>query len=568
MKRRNELCLARMEYAWFALPLVTVAIALAPLALPGLWFGHDLLFEVVRGTQYARALEEQGFPPRWAPDLARGYGYPIFLFFPHTFLLLTTVLSYLLGWVAAVKLVLFSVVLSGCLGTFRLARLFVDRPTAALLSSLWACTPYLGYNLWARSAFAETTALAILPWVLWSVVTVLGPIGSSPRRRLAAAAIGAIFAVSHNLTVVLAAPLLMGTAYAAVTMPGRPRTERFFDGLKAVVFACALSAFYTLPVALEVSSVRLNWPMDGRFGVLTNLLGIAGTPAEYAGWVVAATTGLAGVALYKRSGGGRPTTGVMVMAALFVGYLFLVVAPSAPIWRALPALSIVGFPSRLLGPVWLLALGCFGFGLSVYHVRLTSRSRLLIVGVALLIQFGSFDWSGARRVDVTLLDTSPAFLRRAHVTTTVLDEFVPASVQRLPELVADPIFGCTDERSQITLTLDEPFRSEASVVTPSAAILLVRRFAFAGWVLEVDGVVVVPALTKYGTMKVHLAAGTHKVALRWKEPMGRKAATLLSIGALAVWWLLWIRGFQRAPSAEPTESTQDRGEAEDLFPNV
>ena len=76
---------------------VCTLVACYPLFFSGLPHGNDIGLELIRLTEYQRALADGQLPPRWAENLEGGFGYPIFNFFPHVFLMLVSGLMSLRG---------------------------------------------------------------------------------------------------------------------------------------------------------------------------------------------------------------------------------------------------------------------------------------------------------------------------------------------------------------------------------------------------------------------------------------------------------------------------------------
>jgi hypothetical protein len=305
----------------------------------------------------------------------------------------------------------------------------------------------------------------------------------------------------------------------------------------------------------------MQWDPHGRFGVLQNLLWSqaaaagGGSATERAAWAVTAVVGgvsAVAVAARRLPGATRPAAAAGLVAAFC---LVLATAVAAPVWQAVPALWKVQFPSRLLGPAWLSVAALVAVGAECLWRTSgpTRHSRGLVAGLAVTIALAatlhlSLPWSSARRLPMTGLDTSGAFLRRAHITSTVVDEFMPRGVTRLPSTPAEPTFGFTVAGASIVEAPATGLDRDAVLDTREAGTLLVRRFAFAGWRLLVDGRPVEPALTSFGTMKVELPPGRHAVALRWEDPPLRRAFGWASGLGLAAWLALWASSRRRTPT--------------------
>ncbi len=95
--------------------------------------------------------------------------------------------------------------------------------------------------------------------------------------------------------------------------------------------------------------------------------------------------------------------------------------------------------------------------------------------------------------------------------------------------------------------------TEAAVGAPEPGALVFARWGFPGWHAEVDGAAVQWTLAPGGRISVPVPAGEHLVTLRYTNPPVRRAATALSLIALALWMGLTRRALRvpRAPASAP-----------------
>ena len=116
-------------------------IAMTTLATLPVWghgfpLGHDAFWEAIRIREFAAAMADGQWPPRWAPNFAAGYGYPIFNFFPPLYLNLASGL--VLGGLSvttAVKCLIIVLVLAGATGVWYCVRPWGDRRAATMAAA-------------------------------------------------------------------------------------------------------------------------------------------------------------------------------------------------------------------------------------------------------------------------------------------------------------------------------------------------------------------------------------------------------------------------------------------------
>jgi uncharacterized membrane protein len=194
--------------------LLAALVALPAIAGPGIVNtrgGGDSPFLILRTHQMAQALRSGALPVRWMPDAALGLGYPAFNYYaalPYY----VSAAGYLggLGVLGGIKLAqLIGFLLAGG-ATFGLARSLSLSRTASVLASLaYSYAPFHLVNTYVRGdALSEFYAMGIFPLALTqAVLLVRRPV---VPRALALALAYAALAVTHNISAMLASPLLHG----------------------------------------------------------------------------------------------------------------------------------------------------------------------------------------------------------------------------------------------------------------------------------------------------------------------------------------------------------------------
>lgn len=197
--------------------------ALAPLLSPGYFFdAHDADHSVFFLVQFDAAIRDGALWPRWGPDHALGYGYPLWLVYAPLAYYVAELFHLLgLGFTAAVKVTWALATLLGGLGAYALLRRWFGRApagrAAALVGGLiYVYAPYHLLNMYVRAALAEYCALAWFPWVLLAFDRVVGNLPPLPRagkewvRDIALAALAyAGLLLTHTGTILIFTPLLL-----------------------------------------------------------------------------------------------------------------------------------------------------------------------------------------------------------------------------------------------------------------------------------------------------------------------------------------------------------------------
>lgn len=220
----------RFDLNWLLLALLCTFVV-APLSHPlYFWGAHDARHSVYFLVEFDRSVQEGILYPRWAPDFAFGFGYPIFnINAPLAYFVAEAGHLAGLGFVEAVKVTFgLGFVLSG-MAMYLFARDAVGRGGGLLAAVIYVYMPYHLADVYVRGALAESFAFIFVPIVFWSVRRLLAvgpevrgqgtgdrnwPLPPDPRSlaRLRYAAVGglalAALIMTHNAIAMFTAPLL------------------------------------------------------------------------------------------------------------------------------------------------------------------------------------------------------------------------------------------------------------------------------------------------------------------------------------------------------------------------
>ena len=224
----------------FAVAILATA-ALRPILQPHLPCTDDIGFHLLRLTQLDALLRQGVLYSRWAPDMAQGYGFPLFNFYAPLSYYAAELVSLLAGNLNLGLRLTFAL---GMLGAgwmmYLLAREYVQ-PLAAIVAAIaYIYAPYHGYDVFFRGNLAESFAWWLLPLALWCMkkmvdagaqgrgerkadddrtTTPLRPFASlrlcvNPRWLAATAATYAAIILTHNVFALLFTPLLLAYGVA------------------------------------------------------------------------------------------------------------------------------------------------------------------------------------------------------------------------------------------------------------------------------------------------------------------------------------------------------------------
>jgi hypothetical protein len=207
--------------------VVLALFAIVPLlAHPGLPNTADGPAHLMRQAELNQAWQDGILYPRWAPDLAYGYGMPLFNYAPPLLYQVTQVLHLAgLPLDAAMKGTIILMMLLYSLGMYLFVRDLFGPRAGLLAAAVYLYAPYRLREAYIQGNYGQFCGLAFYPLILWSFH---GLVTTKRRRYLPLAAISlAGLLLSHNISAMLFAPLL-GTylGFLLVLRGGRSRGIR------------------------------------------------------------------------------------------------------------------------------------------------------------------------------------------------------------------------------------------------------------------------------------------------------------------------------------------------------
>jgi hypothetical protein len=379
------------------LPLASFLVVL-PLLLHGCSCGQDQVFHLQSWLDAAQQLRHLHYP-HWATTAAWNAGEPRFVFYPPLSWLLGALLTMLFPIAACPAIFILLATLTSGLTFHRLARDFVS-PNAALLAAVvYLANPYMLFNAFERSAYAELLAAAWIPLLLRALLR--------PRPNVPAIAIPLALLWLTNAPAAVMGSYLLATiatlrVLEALILAIRDRNARppsllpapysplpvplALTYLAGTALGLALPAYYLIPAAYERKYVQVamaiipNMRFQDNF-LFTRTADAAHNAVNHTASTLALTlllltatlvtfllfkerlTLLSAIALHRlKATRTTPTKPIQIhiisplaerfltptLALLPLLIAFLLTPLSTPIWNHLPELAFLQFPWRLL----------------------------------------------------------------------------------------------------------------------------------------------------------------------------------------------------------------------------
>ncbi len=548
-------------------------------------FLADGFAHLFRFFDFDRSIHQGILYPRWAPDAAYGYGYPVLNFYsPLSYysaeflrLLGASDAQSILGTMALALVIALG-------GAYVLGRELHRRemdPNSAgwLTAAAYVFFPYFLLDIYARGALGEVFAAAILPWLFWSWRRVL------TRRTLGNVVLNALFSailvLSHNVIAYLAVPLLAAyTLWELLPLPRADRVSTLWRLVGSLALGAALAAIYWLPMIAELPLItgsrgtkQLATIMQNSFLPLTQLIQ-SSIPYQYTDdpyplpLVPLLFGALAfGLALVVRRSKRFGWVAFFSVAAI-VEMLFLL-DWSKGIWLGFPFLSAAQFSWRItafIGLCFAICIGSIPAMLSHWLDSAPPRLARLIparfsrgwINAALsAILAIVLVWISLARLSPIAIDNpkgelSIGQMARYEVNSRAfgfvwLNEYMPLTVTAVPKQL--PATTSSEPTPNVRLTQFRSDQRAFTIATPTSISVRFRTFYFPDWHATVDGQPAAAyASTAAGLLTVDIPAGDHAVVLSQGTTLPRQIGLILSaIGVLILLLLVVVVLRRREP---------------------
>jgi len=564
--------------------LLIGVIAAQPLLHFGLPAGADTLYHIQRTASLLRSWQEGVLFPRWSPDLAYGFGYPVFNYYAPLAYYFTGGLSAL--GLTATQAVTWIAVVFCCLqaiGTWLWLREHTSSSAAFIGSVSYTLAPYTISNIIGRGALAEHAALGIMPFVLWSIARLSRASGSAQAQWwLTATLLLAAFWLSHNVSALLASiPISVYLLHFWFT-----------QGRKALLLlmplcAALITAFFWVPVLTERSQVQLDrlyavgWA-DYRHHFLglaqlfawpeptDRLLVYQPRPPEFNGPITIISMVYSFINIAVNIANKRKETYLLSLyfLVLFIMSTLMINTFSLRIWESLEFLKFLQFPWRF----HIITILCISFLFSNFtsflEQKLYSTSIHRVAFNILLIYWLGFSASFIfpRQIPVSTIKSSYTATaiqiaqfehKTTYIGTTTSGEYLPVGVLEKPPFDLS-IFNTIESEEEyqsasrfiVELSSPEieihqqyytPYRYNLQFTTLSSAALVFKTFYFPGWQAVLNGhPVTLSAQPPHGLLRVDAPPGTHDLEIVFASTPLRSLVEVASIAGFGLTLLVTI----------------------------
>ncbi|HEX9922648.1 MAG TPA: DUF6541 family protein [Anaerolineae bacterium] len=350
---------------WLLLALSV--FAWAPLLTPVHFLNaHDARHSIFYLVEFDQTWRDGYLWPRWSPDFAFGYGYPLFNLYAPLAIYAAEILHLAgLSFVAAIKAMYILATVAAGLGMAGFGQRLFGRRAGLLAGVAYMYVPFHLAEIFVRSAFAEFVALAVVPFLFWAFTELIA--APSPRRAALAGVMYGLLALVHLTSFFTFSPFLMVYILFLIIAKSKVNGRRFIHrasyALAAGILGLALAAIYLLPLLTEARFVKVEQWTSGSYNYLQHFVYLAqffspdwgygysglGLQDDFSfqlGIVFLVLTMAALVNIMARRFAHYSTALFFLISTIVV--VLLMSSLAEPIWRIVPIATLVQFPWRLL----------------------------------------------------------------------------------------------------------------------------------------------------------------------------------------------------------------------------
>lgn len=550
------------------LVVVIAILAARTLIFQGGYFNmHDDL-QMMRQLQMEKCFLDGQFPCRWVQDMGRGFGFPLFNYYPPFPYLIGEVFRVFgVSFMMTAKLTFALSFLVAGVGMYLLAGEFFGVLGGVVAATFYTWAPYYAVDVYVRGAMNEAWALAWFPFIFWAGYKLL----KSKKNKINKWTIGlslSWFALlaSHNLMVMILTPLF--GVWMLIHLWQEKKWKLVPQLIKSGFLAFGLAAFFTIPAVLEQKYVQIEtltrdyFEFIAHFATVGQLLfsrfwGYGGSAwgmvndkmsfqVGHFHWILSLIIGV--WIIYKLIKGTKKiaiSNSYFVILFMFLAgwfSLFMAHNKSTFIWKLFTPLEFVQFPWRFL------TLATFAFSFLAGGVVLILKRykyKNLIIGV-LTLGLLVFNWnyflpSGGRMGELTDEEKFSGVAWELQQGAGILD-YLPAWAKEPPNEIQTDIVEIIEGEGEIKDADQGTNWINFKTNTVDEILVRINTFYFPNWKVFVDGVEVetfVPEDESWGRMYVSIPSGEHLIEASFEDTLPRTIGNYLSFFAW-IGLLLWL----------------------------
>jgi hypothetical protein len=533
----------RIKYYKYAVYFIVFLLLTLPvyvrLVRPGFYRMFDDM-QVIRVEQMDKCFRDGQIPCRWVPDLGFGYGYPLYIYYsPLSYYVMEIAHLAGLSFIGAVKFGFILSVFLSAIFMYKLSNIFFGRVASIIASFFYIYAPFRAAGIYVRGAMGEAWGLAALPLLLFGFEYMFR--NKNSKSIVVFALTILFFLTSHNLTVLMSIPLILGWFLIRLYQE-RDKKLLISYTFVASFLGFLLSAFFVLPVIFEKDLVHIETLTSGYFYYVSHFLSLRQIITDfhwgYGPSVVGSNddvflgigpmhTALVMIFIVwvLKTRKVRKNLLWIFLIIIFLGSIFMSHGRSSFIWSSNEFFKIFQFPWRW---IYLAVFSSSVLAGVLFEKLKTFRILIAFLAVTTFIIYSSF-FKPYNWIEITDSEKLSGDNYIKQITASIYD-YLPNSADKAPDnLPATSIEAVSGDLNIIDFERGTNW-FEYDVKANVATELIIPTYDFPNWKVYVDGDEVDHNAKKpLGLVSFKIDEGNHNIYARLYNSWPRRLGDLLTV---------------------------------------
>jgi hypothetical protein len=548
--------------------------AVKSLFVPGFFTMHDDE-QIARLFDLDQALRFGQIPPRIAPNLGFGYGYPFFNFYPPLAYYVAEIFKIIgFSYIGSTKLMIGLGFILGAFFMYLFSKEFFGRLGGVISAIFYTYAPYHAVDVYVRGALPEFWSMVFLPAIFWAFYKIKQDY--KWKYFILCVVFLSLLILSHNLVMIMAAPFIIAWI-AFLVFDSRNKKNFLLTSCVALAVSFLITSYFWIPSFFERQYTMVN--------LLTTELANYGqhfvcvqqfwnSPWGYGGSVAGCVDGMSfqlgklhiilslfALILAIRFYFLKKTRTIGTTILIFIIFLFLSIFMAAPysqfIWDKINFLWYIQFPWRFL--IFTSFFSSFLAG-SLFLIPLSNKIKisLAVIIISVLLWKNESYFAPSKFLPLAK-DINYISQEKIRWDTSILSwEYVPKGVATKRSSINTTIIDI-DKKGIATKSYevikgdmvvkqirDLPQEKEYVVSSNRDSVLRINTYSFPGWKVYVDGKQT--AYTDNNRLKLitlNSLIGHHVILVRFADTGIRFLGNLLSQVTIAALIILSLSNIIR-----------------------
>jgi hypothetical protein len=235
--------------------LVLLYWAVKSLFAPGFFPIHDNE-QIARLFDLDQALKFGQIPPRIAPNLGFGYGYPFFNFYPPLAYYVAEIFKVIgFSYVGSTKLMIGLGFIFGAFFMYLLSKEFFGKLGGLISAVFYAYAPYHAIDVYVRGALPEFWSMVFLPAIFWAFYKIKQDY--KWKYFILCVLFISLLILSHNLVMIMALPFI-SVWIIFLTLTNKNKKRFLLTSFVVLVSSFLATSYFWVPSFFERQYTMVN----------------------------------------------------------------------------------------------------------------------------------------------------------------------------------------------------------------------------------------------------------------------------------------------------------------------